>query len=227
MTDREYEVGESITVPWGLDTVEGTVVGAYGEGSGRRVLVEVNVGDGATETLPFPQRALDAARSPELQSPPGAWVKAARFEESVRAALMEALHESLPTWEGEARSNIQLLLHQEIDFMASLPDRALLVEVKYHSSGGYTGYSSTMERLAAILMAFRRESTPAVGLLVMNTEPPKGLSKQAFELRRRDIPIWAVGWDTDRPYTDRILRQAVGEAVNYRFPLTSSGKEPG
>lgn len=218
MTDREYEVGESIAVPWGLDTVEGTVVGAYGEGSGRRVLVEVSVGDGATETLPFSPRALKVARSAEMQSPPGAWVTTARFEESVRDALSEALRDVNPRWGGSIQSQLRIAEDLRIDLAASLPDRLMIAEAKHYSPGKPVESTLAVDQLRHYLTQLRTQGAGrAVALLIMDRQPGMQLVKRAYSMRMEGFPIWVVEWEPGNPRADEKLRNVLSEAVFYQF----------
>jgi hypothetical protein len=218
MTDREYEVGESIAVPWGLDTVQGTVVGAYGEGSSRRVLVEVNVGDGATETLPYSPRALELARGSEEQSPPGAWVARARFEESARDALADVLRKIAPQWGGEVQSQLRLAPDVRVDLAFSLPDRFIIAEVKHYTPGGPVESTSSIEQLRHYLMALRdRGAGNSVGILIMDRKPGVQLAKRADEMREKGLPVWVVEWEPDSRRADQELRHVISEATTYEL----------
>ncbi|WP_449349595.1 hypothetical protein [Streptomyces shaanxiensis] len=221
MTDREYEVGESIAVPWGLDTVEGTVVGAYGEGSSQRVLVEVSIGDGATETLPFSLRALEVARDVEKQSPPGEWVTTARFEESVRNALAGALRYVNPLWgrrEGSIQSHLRIADDLRIDVAVSLPDRLVIVEAKHYHPGKPVESTVAVDQLRHYLMQLRtRGAGRAVGLLIMDREPGMQLMERADSMRMEGFPIWVVEWEPGNPSADEELRKALNEAARYEL----------
>ncbi|MEV6479192.1 hypothetical protein [Streptomyces sp. NPDC051576] len=221
MTDREYVVGESIAVPWGLDTVEGTVVGAYGEGSGRRVLVEVNVGDGATETLPFPLRALEVTRSAEEHGPPGTWVTSARFEESVRDALADSLRKIAPEWNGETHSQLLIDPDARVDLAFFLPDRFLFAEVKHYTvdrSRKSVENTTAIEQLREYMVRLRdRGYGNSVGLLIMDRTPGGRLVKRAYEMRAKGFPVWVVEWEPDNAKAEVELRQVLAEATSYEL----------
>ena len=57
-------VGDRVTIPWGLDEVEGEVVAAYSSGRGPYVTVEVCL-EGTDEpiTVTFPAEAIRSARA--------------------------------------------------------------------------------------------------------------------------------------------------------------------
>lgn len=216
MTSREYQVGDAITVPWGLDLVQGTVVGAYGEGLGLRVLVEVDLGDGSTEVLPFPPRALEIAQQPEGQSPPGAWVQASRYEESLSRVLSKILHAHVPEWLGGVEVNARLGEAREIDFLAQLPDRLLLVEAKHYRDVQRPLNTSTLDQVEAYLRGLRRNSPPAVALVVTNAKVPLSVIERAEKYREASVPMWVAGWrEWDTPVE---LEMALAEAL--RFPVS-------
>ncbi|MFB8760782.1 hypothetical protein [Streptomyces nigra] len=218
MTDRDYEVGESVAVPWGLDTVDGVVVGAYGEGSSRRVLVEVSLGEDATETIPFSPRALELARTPEAQSPPGAWVDAARFENSVRAALLQALHELKPDWEAQTYSDVSIGPGERIDMAFVLADRLLIVEAKYSNLDKPSRDVSSVDQLRYFLSQLRQEGMDrAVALLVMNRQPSEPLLKRAYGMRSDGVPVWVLAWETENVEAEAALRNTLSAAMFYEF----------
>ncbi|WP_430379448.1 hypothetical protein [Streptomyces sp. B1-3] len=216
MTDRDYEVGESVAVPWGLDTVDGVVVGAYGEGGSRRVLVEVNVDDDVTETIPFPPHALELARVPETHSPPGSWVDAARFENSVRSALLQALHDLKPNWEGQVHSEVPIGPGQRIDMAIELSDRLLIVEVKYFSQGVSSRDASSFDQLRYFLSQLREQGFDrAVALLVVNRQPSEPMLKRAYGLRSDGFPVWVLAWEPENRQAETDLHNALSAAIFY------------
>ncbi|MET8097342.1 hypothetical protein ABZV29_12810 [Streptomyces sp. NPDC005236] len=216
MTNRDYQVGDAITVPWGLDLVQGTVVGAYGEGLGLRVLVEVDLGDGGTEVLPFPPRALELAQQPEGQGPPGAWVQASRYEESLSRVLGKILHAHAPEWPGGVEMSARLGETREIDFLAQLPDRLLLIEAKHYRDAQRPLNSSTLDQMVAYLRRPQRNNLPAVALVVTNAKVPLSVVERAEEYRKAHVPLWVAGWrEWDTPVE---LEMALTEAL--RFPVS-------
>lgn len=213
MTNRDYEVGDAILVPWGLDVVQGTVTGAYGEGQGLRVLVEVDLGDGNTEVLPFPPRVLEVAQQPEEKGPPGTWVQASRYEQSLARVLSKILHAHVHEWAGDVEVNARLGQNREIDLLAHLPDRLLLVEAKH--------YGETQPFNISVLNQMRtylrgQYSTPGVGLIVTNVKVHPEVAVYAEKYRKTGVPVWVVSWrEWDTPVE---LEMALAEALSFPVP---------
>jgi hypothetical protein len=217
MTDRDYEVGDSILVPWGLDLAEGTVVGAYGEGNSLRVLVEVQVGDGTTQTLPFSTRALEAARKSGAQSPPGAWVRASRYEQELAHALTEILRRMILEWRGSVATNVHLEDRREIDICAQLPDRVLLVEAKHYSQEHSRLKLATLNQMFTYLRG-SHEEWPHVALIVTNATIPSVALERAEEFRRAGVPLWVSRWRPRDEHSGQELSYAVEQALGFPFP---------
>ncbi|MFE2704534.1 MULTISPECIES: hypothetical protein [Streptomyces] len=217
MTNRDYEVGDTVLVPWGLDLVEGTVVGAYGEGSSLRVLVEVDVGDGATEVLPFSSRALEIAQTPEEKGPPGAWVHASRYEDALSRTLTQILRQHLVEWHGAVELRTGFKEDRGIDIRAQLPDRVLVVEAKHYSDENVPLRISVLDQIVAYLREPQRECPHVVGLVVTNTKVLPRIFEHAQELRESGIPLWVAMW---RPWetSPRELEHVVAQALDSPVP---------
>src|SRR5262245_27372145 len=85
---QTFKPGDHVAVPWGLDVLEGTVVSTHGEGPQRRVVVSVDLPDTEeSQVMTFPARELEEAAQDASERPPGAWLPAYRYEETLRRAL--------------------------------------------------------------------------------------------------------------------------------------------
>ncbi|MFF1812745.1 hypothetical protein ACFVXW_27165 [Streptomyces sp. NPDC058251] len=214
MTNRDYQVGDAILVPWGLDLVQGTVVGAYGEGLGLRVLVEVDLGDGNTEVLPFPARALEATQQPGGHSPPGAWVQASRYEENLARELSRILHTQIQEWAGTVEVNAQLGQNREIDLLVHLPDRLLLVEAKHYTDSHRSLNTSTLNQMREYLR--NQYNPPAVALIVTNAKVYPQAATHAEKYRESGVPLWVATWHEGDTTTE--LEMALAEALRFSIP---------
>jgi hypothetical protein len=176
------------------------------------------LGEDATETIPFSPRALELARTPEAQRPPGAWVDAARFENSVREAFLQTLHELKPDWEEQAYSDVPIAPGARIDMAFVLADRLLIVEAKYISRDRPFDDASGIDQLRHFLSRLRQEGMDrAVALLVVNRQPSDPLLKRAYAMRSSGVPVWVLAWEPENVETEAALHNALSAAMFYEF----------
>lgn len=127
-------VGQVVSVPWGLDELEGTVLRIYDTGIGRRAVVRVRVpgageGEGDDMTLTLPAEALEPVDTLPHKPQPGAWVAAQAYERSVANAIrriVSRIAEHAEVSEAVADQGIDLLVHSG--------KSDIMIEVKYVSS---------------------------------------------------------------------------------------------
>src|ERR1700733_7921820 len=140
-------VGQSVSVPWGLDELEGTIVRIYSTGLGKRVVVAVRVpgtgdeDDEATLTLPIEsvEPRDTAARAPAV----GAWVAAAAYERAVSDALHRVASElgrEAEISEADPDQGIDLVLHSG--------QSVVFAQLKYLSSRSRLGPEAIDRALA-------------------------------------------------------------------------------
>jgi hypothetical protein len=124
-------VGQLVSVPWGLDELEGTVLRIYSTGIGERVVVAVHV-PGASEdetTLTLPIESVEPIGNVPHRLPPGAWVAARAYERAVANALLRVaseIAENVEVSEPETDQGIDLVLHSG--------QSTVLAQAKYASS---------------------------------------------------------------------------------------------
>lgn len=191
-------VGQTVSVPWGLDTLEGTVLRAYDTGAGPRVLVRVRLPgtgeageEGAETTLTLPAESVEPIDVAPDRPQPGTWVAARAYERHVAEALMRVMARIADSGEISESSGDQgadLLLHSG--------DSVIAVEAKHLTTRSRL---SAEEADRAIEIA-RRTLLPT--LLVTNANPAPG-ALTAF-LRRQDAPnkIALVRWRNQTDDTD-------------------------
>ncbi|MER0428396.1 hypothetical protein [Streptomyces microflavus] len=148
------KVGQSVTVPWGLDILPGTVVRVYDSGSGPRVVVRVEVpgvsgADVEDISVTLPLSALDAAQNSEeiAKRPPGAWVHAQAYERHLLIEVERIL--------SHVERSVGARLHLEARqpdygtdfFISSEKGRTIEGVIKYSSRGGRVPAARIMEYL--------------------------------------------------------------------------------
>ncbi|UXY21932.1 hypothetical protein N8I84_26940 [Streptomyces cynarae] len=210
MTEREYEVGQEVAVPWGLDVIEGTVVGSYGSGPGRRILVDVSpAGDTSeAETLAFPVHVLESAEVSKLEKEPGSWLSAYRYE----AELGEALQRVLSRFGGEWSSDRSIRQGPDsgYDFAFFIKGRLIVVEAKHYSRPNVPVRTEMAAQLARHISQLRNaRNAKIVGLLITSGVVPAQLESNIEQFRREGSPMWATHWrpeDGDAPLVEVVSR---------------------
>jgi len=125
--------GQVVSVPWGLDLLEGNVLRVYDTGAGPRAVVSVripgtDVGEGEDVTLTLPADSLEPMEASPNRSQPGSWVTARAYERSVAEAIQRAtekLGEITEVSEATTDTGIDLVIHSG--------ESIIVAEVKYVS----------------------------------------------------------------------------------------------
>ena len=154
------DVGEAVSVDWGLKSVKGRVVEAYSSGSRPRAVVEIEPGEVADEavTVTVPLDAIEPLSSMSK------WSQGVQFERSVAAAVTRVLGDIAARMEQHPSSS------PNADLILTLPDgRVLVVEAK--ASSGNTS-SREIDRGIQQLRTYVDPSPHAIGLLVVDHDPP-------------------------------------------------------
>jgi hypothetical protein len=206
MSDQSFAPGDRVSVPWGLDVLEGTVVSSHGHGPGRQVVVSVELPDTEEETqlVTFSARLLEDAAEEASERQPGAWLPAYRYEERVRDALERLADDALtgPTLERERPSG------QPIDFILSSGDHRLVIEAKTASSGrvGSKAIDQLMHNL--------KRSKGSAGLLVSNADLSPAAVERIQQARYDGYNIRAIQWHSmdDNPHLSRTISELLSVA---------------
>jgi hypothetical protein len=154
-------VGQLVSVPWGLDELEGTVLRIYDTGIGQRVVVAVRVPgadeDGEDTTLTLPADAVEPIDKISHRPQPGAWVSAHAYERDVANAIRRIVSrttQNAEVSESAADQGADLVVHSD--------QSTVVVETKYTSSRSRL---SAKEIDRALMIASR---TSAPFMLVTN-----------------------------------------------------------
>lgn len=193
-------VGQTVSVPWGLDVLEGTVLRVYGTGSGSRAVVRVHIpgtggdeSEGEDATLTLPTDAVEPIDDSPDRPRPGSWVDALAYEQLVAAAVQRILAKiAHPAEVSEPSSESD----QGIDMVIHSGDSMIAIEAKYLSSK-----SRLPEREVdrAIDIAGR---TLLPLLLVTNANPAPG-ALSAFRKRHETAKrLGLVRWRSPADDTD-------------------------
>ncbi|MFI6767853.1 hypothetical protein [Streptomyces sp. NPDC050355] len=222
----DYEINELVAVPWGLDVLQGTVVGAYGEGRGRRILVEVEVGDGDKETLPFPPSALEAATLPgETRKSPGAWLSAAQYEQQLMEAvlvtaqsLISEWHDAISGWHDAPAPRIKSG-DVGVDFTLDIFRGEMAIEAKYNQHSRVR--VDAVDQVARYV-DYRRiqHGVNIVGLVVVSAKGAPSVLSRAEQYRKNGVPVWFVHWQPGE--NEEELHRVVTQALRYLESQTFS-----
>jgi hypothetical protein len=174
-------VGQVVSVPWGLDVLEGTVLRVFDTGVGPRVVVQVHVpgtgdaGEGDETTLTLPIDAVEPINNLSDRPQPGSWVTARSYERRVADAISRTI-----TRIADPAEISESIPDHGIDLLIESPGFSIAVEVKYVASR-----SRLPEReVDRALETASRTLLPL--LLVTNANLAPG-ALRAF-LARKDIP---------------------------------------
>lgn len=199
--EQPFLPGDRVAVPWGLDVIEGTVVSSHGQGTERRVVVSVDLPDTEeSQLLTFPVRELEEAAQDASERPPGAWLSAYRFEQTIRRVLEQSGFNVWPeSPEESARTS------SRPDFIVDDGDHKLIIEVKAPLSGRVT--RKAVDQLLSYLAGSRLKH----GLLVTNAAlSPEALS-ELDEAHQRGLDVRAVQWRSSDDNTE--LGRAIRELL--------------
>ncbi|WP_143031626.1 restriction endonuclease [Actinacidiphila guanduensis] len=215
MTETDYTIGQTVAVPWGLDVIEGVVVGTYGEGLARRILVDVAVAgeDEPPATLPFPVHVLDAAKDSAQEKVAGSWLSAYQYELALYTALEKVISALDPTGfteQGGSQGD------QEYDIAVVTSGKKLFVEAKHYSRTDASIRSEAVLQLQAALSRARdRSREKMAGLLVTSATIPPNLLEYANSITRQGFAILIVRWHPEDGFKSLIqpVRTALAGAL--------------
>jgi hypothetical protein len=192
-------VGQVVSVPWGLDTLDGTVLHIRETGAGLRVVVRVSV-PGADEevTLTLPADALESADHPDRPQQ-GAWL-------GYESEVVKAFRRVTP----KISKNATLFVNtpDQVDLKIQIDDAVIAVEIKYLPHRPRVSMS-LIER-AYLLQS--RTSLPVLLVTNSDTEVASNSESLIETVRRR---IYFATWRT--PADDAILERGVRQLLsNFR-----------
>jgi hypothetical protein len=215
---RTFVVGETISVPWGLDVIEGVVVGGYGRGDAERVIVSVRPSensDEAGQTITFPKKVLEAAQERAQAHRPGMWANEVLYEHAVASALTNLLRTNVTAPLRVLRHGAQDV---EPDLTLGLGDKVLIVEAKNHLQPGIDArlFRQVLGWLTHHEEAADRSnlSAGASGLIVTDSEPTSDVLAEIHDLRTLGHRIAWVRWldSADNPKLSEALEDLLSSA---------------
>jgi hypothetical protein len=157
-------VGQLVSVPWGLDEVEGTVLSVYGTGTGERVVVSVRIPGGSEDdvTLTLAADSVEPIDNVAHRPQQGTWVAARAYERAVAKALRRItpdIAQDAEISEPTADQGIDLLIHSS--------QSTVMIEAKYVSSRSRLP-AKEVERALRIAS---REKTPFILISNVSVAP--------------------------------------------------------
>lgn len=148
----EPAVGEHVRVPWGLDTLDGTVLETRDTGAGVRVVVRVSVPGAGTDNaedlvLTLPLDALQqGARLAEIH-PAGYWLSASTYEQQVSESIRRIVQQAAPHPHILEAHRAQ---DRGADFVISDDGRRVAIEIKHIASRSRLSLAQVDQLLAVV-----------------------------------------------------------------------------
>ncbi|WP_371593065.1 hypothetical protein [Streptomyces virginiae] len=211
MTDHAYEIGQQVSVPRGLDVVQGTVDGVYGDERNRQVILHVETEGGDSETITVPASVLDAARRDEAEHQPGAWLSAYQYEQALEVALAD-IFRSIDSKFSQTSPGPR---DSGFDIAFFTPERMVVFEAKHRSRETLDAGGKYLDQLAACVHEIQARVTRSIsGILVTNAKIPHGLAKRAAIARDRGESLWIARWAPDEGLDE--LADIVRKAVSFQ-----------
>lgn len=207
-TGDPFAPGKRVSVPWGLDVLQGTVIDSHGEGSTRRVMVSVDLPDTGddpeTQLVTFRATDLEAAALVANERHPGAWIQAYKYEEQ----LSQALERLTKTWQrlDASLERRRRGIGDEADFALDAEGRELLIEAKSLSPNRAVS-PDVIDKLLRLLLS----SHASGALLVTNSRLSRAASERLEEAIRSGLSIRAVHWQPSEDNTE--LDQAIRDLL--------------
>lgn len=151
-------IGDRVRVPWGLDLLEGTVVGLQGTGPEAHAVISLiapGSEDDTPSTVVFPVTAIQRAKEGP-DRPTGAWLNVVRYERAVADALGRTLDTPSATIQIPAADS-------GFDIQLEVEGRVVLIVLKILRT------RRTIGRLMTELRRWNqlRRSIPSAGLLLI------------------------------------------------------------
>jgi hypothetical protein len=188
-------VGQIVSVPWGLDTLDGTVLRIYETGTGRRAVVQVSV-PGADEdvTLTLPADTLEPADHPDRPRQ-GAWI-------GYEAAVVKAFSRVTP----KISKNATLFRNtpDEVDLKIQIGEAFIAAEIKYLPHRPRV----SMSLIERAHMLHLRTSLPVILVTNADIEIAENSASLAETTRRE---IYFVQWQT--PADDEALERGIRQLL--------------
>lgn len=204
MDEIEFIPGQRVSVPWGLDVVDGTVVSVSGEGPNRRVVVRVTPSEPDDETesliMTFRARDLEGAATEANEHRPGSWLFAKEYEDRLRIALRQLL-DQLPAAPSSTSQPNLVEDAGEGDFVLKAAGRRLLVEAK-----ALRGRELQPDMLEKFWRQVVKYQSPQA-LLVTNANLSKNAQQRLRELHDSGVDLRIVRWFSSED------NDALGEAI--------------
>jgi hypothetical protein len=208
--DQQFEPGDLVAVPWGLDVLEGTVVSVHGAGQTRRVVVSVDLPDTEDESraqlVTLPATTLQDAAAVASERRPGSWLPAYRYEEELRRALVD-LFQTDPELSALGRERFSAS-DMPWDFVLDVGDRKLFIEVKSSLTGPVSG--GTVDQLLTHL----RASQARIALVVADSGFTSDARERLHEASEAGYRIRTVRWQSpdDNASLDQVIRELLSAA---------------
>jgi Holliday junction resolvase len=202
--EQSFSPGDRVTVPWGLDVLEATVVSTHGAGANHRVVVNVDLPDTEDESgsqlVTFPARELEAVAHARSERRPGAWLPAYRYEQALRSALENLVNLGLNVSSqvgGESPAD------PRVDFLVNDGNHLIVIEAKAVTSGRVR--PEAIDQLLSYLVNHRATA----GLLVTNALLSEAARARLEQAHEEGLEVQAVRWDSpdDNSNLDRVIRE--------------------
>lgn len=208
-SDDRFEPGDRVSVPWGLDVLDGVVVSTHGEGDARRVVVSVDLPDvdaeSGTQIVTLAPSALTRAAAVANDRLPGAWLSAYRYEEELRHALESLFREVARIAQSDWRE--QSALSDVIaDFYVQSEGHQLIVEAKNTPSGKVS--RMVVDQLLDRLNRLHGSS----GLLVANADLSPEAQRRLEDAAREGYQVRAVKWNSS--HDNHVLNRAIQDLLS-------------
>jgi hypothetical protein len=208
--DQQFEPGDLVAVPWGLDVLEGTVVSVRGAGQTRQVVVSVDLPDtddeSRTQLVTLPASSLQDAAAVASERRPGSWLPAYRYEEELRSALVD-LFQADPELSSLGREHFSGS-DMPWDFILDAGDRKLFIEVKSSATGPVS------RRTVDLLLRHLSAAHSRTALLVADSGFAPGARERLHEASEAGYRIRTVRWKSpdDNASLDQVIRELLSAA---------------
>lgn len=192
-------VGQTVSVPWGLDVLEGTVLRVYETGAGPRVVVQVRIpgtGEGGAEsedaTLTLPTDVVEPIDDRSAKPEPGAWVADRAYERRVADAVLRAISKIADVGAISEPSS-----DRGVDYLIHSGDSNIAVQAKHLSSSHSRLPAEEVDRAMKIASA---SVLPL--LLVTNANPTPGALRAFLGKKETPRKFALVRWRSPADDTD-------------------------
>lgn len=201
---RTYVAGEIVSVPWGLDIVQGTIIGSYGSGPTERLIVRVSVpGTDDQPEVTFPAKVIEDAEIARRQGDqaPGSWLTEYGYEQALKALILSILAHrgrSEELSEGDRAADVRP------DFVITGQSHPIYVEARTHVT------PKVVDQVLSWNRALPAATAHVAAWLIVSAEAPKPDVLNKIDRARADgVCIKLIEWL--KPQDDRLVADAIAE----------------